>query len=37
VISFQIRNALGRRFEYLPGLSAPRALSLYGVRWEFAN
>jgi hypothetical protein len=37
VISFQIRNALGRQFEYIPGLAAPRALSLYGVRWEFAN
>jgi hypothetical protein len=37
VISFQIRNALGRQFEYLPGLTAPRALSLYGVRWEFSN
>ena len=37
VISFQIRNALGRQFQYLPGLTAPRALSIYGVRWEFAN
>lgn len=37
VISFQIRNALGRRFEYVPGLRAPGALSIYGVRWEFGN
>jgi hypothetical protein len=37
VLSFQIRNALGRRFEYLPGLRAPQALSIYGVRWEFSN
>lgn len=37
VITFQIRNALGRRFEYVPGVRAPGALSLYGVRWEFSN
>jgi hypothetical protein len=37
VISFQIRNALGRQLEVVPGLAAPRALSLYGVRWEFSN
>lgn len=37
VISFQIRNALGRRLEYVPGLTAPRAVSIYGVRWEFGN
>lgn len=37
VISFQVRNALGRQFEYVPGLTAPRALTLYGVRWEFSN
>jgi hypothetical protein len=37
VVSFQIRNALGRRFEYVPGLRAPGAISVYGVRWEFSN
>lgn len=37
VITFQIRNALGRRFEYVPGLRAPGAISVYGVRWEFGN
>jgi hypothetical protein len=37
VISFQIRNVLARQFQYVPGLTAPRALSIYGVRWEFAN
>jgi hypothetical protein len=37
VVSFQIRNALGRRFEYVPGLRAPGAISIYGVRWEFSN
>jgi hypothetical protein len=37
VVSFQIRNALGRRFEYVPGIQAPGAVSLYGVRWEFSN
>jgi hypothetical protein len=37
VISFQLRNAFGRQLEYIPGLTAPRALTLYGVRWEFAN
>jgi hypothetical protein len=37
VVSFQIRNALSRRVEYVPGLRAPGAISIYGVRWEFSN
>jgi len=37
VISFQIRNALGRQLESVPGLALPRALTVYGVRWEFSN
>ncbi len=36
-VSYQIRNALNREFEYVPGIAAPRPLSFYGVRWYFFN
>jgi hypothetical protein len=36
-VSYQIRNALNREFEYVPGIRAPRPLSFYGVRWNFFN
>jgi hypothetical protein len=36
-VSYQVRNALNREFEYVPGIRAPRPLSFYGVRWNFFN
>ena len=36
-VSYQIRNALNREFEYVPGVRAPRPISFYGVRWNFFN
>lgn len=37
VISWQYRNILIERFEYVPGFVAPRPINYYGVRWDFWN
>lgn len=36
-LSYQIRNALNREYELVPGITMPRPLSFYGVRWYFFN
>ncbi|GLC27293.1 hypothetical protein [Roseisolibacter agri] len=36
-VSYQIRNALNREYELVPGIRMPRPLSFYGVRWYFFN
>ena len=37
VISWQYRNLLGARYEYVPGFAAPLPINVYGVRWDFWN
>ena len=37
VISYQIRNLAGELHQLVPDFYMPRALNLYGVRWEFVN
>lgn len=37
VISWQYRNLLIERYEYVPGFVAPRPINYYGVRWDFWN
>ncbi len=37
VISYQIRNLAGELHQIVPDFYMPRALNLYGVRWEFVN
>ena len=37
VLSWQFRNVMGDRYEYLPGFQLPRQTQFYGVRWEFWN
>ena len=37
VISWQYRNILVERYEYVPGFVAPRPINYYGVRWDFWN
>ena len=37
VVSWQFRNFLGERYTQVPAFAAPRATSIYGVRWEFWN
>ncbi len=34
---YQLRNALNRTYEQVPGFVMPRPISVYGVRWEFWN
>jgi hypothetical protein len=34
---YQLRNALNRQYELVPGFTAPRPINVYGVRWEFWN
>jgi hypothetical protein len=36
-ISYQIRNALDREYQFVPGITMPRPLSFYGARWYFFN
>ena len=36
-VTYQLRNALGRRYELVPGLRMPGPVSYYGVRWTFWN
>ena len=37
VLTYQIRNALVRRYENVPRVLMPGPVSFYGVRWDFAN
>jgi hypothetical protein len=37
VLSYQARNVLNARNQYVPFLQAPNTASVYGVRWEFWN
>ena len=37
VISWQYRNVLGEIYSVVPFYTAPRAISYYGVRWDFFN
>jgi hypothetical protein len=37
VLSYQARNVLNARNQYVPFLQAPNTTSVYGVRWEFWN
>jgi hypothetical protein len=37
VIYWSLRNGRAERYALLPGLSMPRTLQRYGVRWEFTN
>jgi hypothetical protein len=32
---YQLRNALNRRYEQVPGFVMPRPINVYGVRWDF--
>ena len=34
---YQLRNALNREYELVPGFTMPRPINVYGVRWEFWN
>ncbi len=36
-IFYQYRNLTGGDYEQIPGLTMPRQVQVYGVRWEFAN
>ncbi|MEO7220029.1 MAG: Plug domain-containing protein [Gemmatimonadaceae bacterium] len=37
VISYQVRNLAGELYQTVPDFFMPRAINLYGVRWEFWN
>jgi len=37
VISYQVRNLVGRNHQIVPDFFMPRAINIYGVRWEFWN
>jgi hypothetical protein len=37
VLSYQFSNALGEKYNQVPGYLMPRQTSIYGVRWEFWN
>ena len=37
VLSWQYRNILGTIYQQVPGFTAPRAINVYGVRWDFFN
>lgn len=37
VISYQIRNMAGLTYQIVPDFYMPRAINIYGVRWEFLN
>jgi hypothetical protein len=36
-LSYQLRNAVNARNQYVPFFQAPQTTSVYGVRWEFWN
>lgn len=37
IISYQVRNVAGLNHQTVPDFFMPRAINLYGVRWEFWN
>jgi len=37
VLTFQVRNPVGKSYFLVPGFEMPRAISTYGVRWFFWN
>ena len=36
-VTYQVRNALNREYQFVPGVTMPRLVNYYGVRWEFSN
>ncbi len=37
VVSYQVRNMAGETYQVIPDFYMPRAVSIYGMRWEFWN
>jgi hypothetical protein len=37
VVSYQFRNVLQERYQFVPGFLMPRQTQFYGVRWDFWN
>ncbi|HEX2721692.1 MAG TPA: hypothetical protein VHM24_02140, partial [Gemmatimonadaceae bacterium] len=37
VATYQVRNILGDQYQIVPDFFMPRAISVYGLRWEFWN
>ena len=37
IASYQVRNVAGYLYQLAPGFYMPRAISIYGIRWEFWN
>ena len=37
VASYQVRNILGDQYQIVPDFNMPRAIGIYGIRWEFWN
>jgi hypothetical protein len=37
VATYQVRNMLSTNYQIVPGFYMPRAISIYGLRWEFWN
>jgi hypothetical protein len=37
VATYQVRNMLGYNYQIVPDFYMPRAISIYGLRWEFWN
>lgn len=37
VVNYQLRNALNRQYELVPGFRMPGPINFYGLRWEFWN
>ena len=37
VATYQVRNMFGDLYQIIPDFYMPRAISLYGIRWEFWN
>jgi len=37
VASYQVRNVVGDQYQIVPDFFMPRAIGIYGIRWEFWN
>jgi TonB-dependent Receptor Plug Domain len=37
IVSYQVRNMAGELYQVIPGFYMARAISIYGMRWEFWN
>jgi len=37
VATYQVRNMVGEQYQIVPDFFMPRAISVYGLRWEFWN